>query len=542
MANKLSLTGSELLVKALESEGADRVFSIPGGQMLGVYEAIRTSPKIDLVVPRQEGAGALMACGHALASGKPGVVMSTVGAGVIYEIPGLAYAWLERIPVISIAPQVQSWRIKPIQENLQALDQDELYSPITKFHSIAYHVRRIPQLVSKAFKVATMPEPGPVHLDIPVDIAFEKKSFTPQQLEKLMPGAEKTRYMGRVGADPSEIEKARRLIAGSKRPIALVGRMAARPSCVNALNMFLNRDRIPALSSIAGFSALPRKIRLYLSTCDLFSNEESCSVFYDADLLIFIEPDEEIARSAQTIAARSGAGAAIQISSNPEHIHGFVPISAALAGSPEMILEELARDIKPKEDEEKRQWVEKLLQKCSRAFEQARAAFDRPRRRSLPLVVRMLDRFIKEDDFVVCEGKDAVLAARLDLENYSAGRVILIPENAPRGSGFPLALGMRSGARAGRVFLLTDRRNFKYHCRELQTASRYGLGICSLVFPDAAPDQKPLSDTEPDFARLAESLGVKGFSIKDPEEAFNERLLDEACKEKAGSLFEFRSI
>jgi len=537
-----SLTGSELLVKALESEGAERVFSIPGGQLIGVYEAIRKSPKIDLVVPRQEGAGALMACGHALAQGKPGVVISTVGAGVIYEIPGLAYAWLERIPLISIAPQVQSWRIKPTQENLQALDQDELYSPITKFHSIAYHVRRIPQLVSKAFKVATMPEPGPVHLDIPLDIAFEKKSFTPHQLEKLMPGAEKTRFMGKVGADPSELEKARKLIAGSKRPIALIGRMAARPSCVKALEMFLTRARIPALSSQTGFSALPHKNRLYLSTSDILNNEESYNIFSEADLVFYIEPDEEIAMFAQGIAARSGPGPAIQLSSQPELFQSFAPVSAALAGSPELALEELARDIQPKEDAEKSQWLDKLLQNCSRAFEQARVLLERPKRQSLPHTVRILNRFLKEDDFVVCEGKDAALAAKLDLENYAAGRVILLSENAPRGSGFPLALGIRSGARGGRVFLLTDRRNFKYHCRELQTASRYCFGICSLVFPDVGPDQRPLSETEPDFARLAESLGVKGHSIQDPTVGFNERLLKEACEEKSGSLLEFRSI
>jgi acetolactate synthase-1/2/3 large subunit len=84
-----SFNGGELLVKAFESEGPQKIFSIPGGQLVGVYEAIRRSETLELVVPRHEGASAFMAYGYALAREKPAVVISTAGAGVIYEIDGL---------------------------------------------------------------------------------------------------------------------------------------------------------------------------------------------------------------------------------------------------------------------------------------------------------------------------------------------------------------------------------------------------------------------------------------------------------------------
>jgi len=170
------MTGGDVLIETLAREGARLVFSMPGGQLLPIYDAIREHPKLELVTPRHEGAASIMACGAAMAGGGLGVVMSTVGAGVIYEAGGLLLAWRERLPVLSIAPQVQSYRMKPIQESLQACDQDEIFRPFTKFKAIAYHYKRIPQLTRRAIRIARAPEPGPIHLDVPVDILFEFKT------------------------------------------------------------------------------------------------------------------------------------------------------------------------------------------------------------------------------------------------------------------------------------------------------------------------------------------------------------------------------
>jgi len=534
-----TLNGSELLVKALEAQGAEKIFSIPGGQLMAAYEAIRTSPNLELIVPRQEGAGALMACGYALSRADPGVVISTVGAGVIYELAGLIYAWEERIPLISIAPQVQSWRIKPIQENLQAIDQDELYAPITKFHSIMYHYDRIPQLVARAYKIALAPEPGPVHLDLPMDIAFQKKSLSRSRMKTMIPAADKTRFIGKQAADPKEMQKAIRLIREAKRPLAFLGRMLARSADGRkALEQFLAKTKIPALSSGPAFSALSGKNAFFLGTVDLYENEQSFELISQSDLLLFLEPDEEIINFYRKISPRLSSSPVIQLSSYPLLFNSFALISSALAGSPELILEQIAEELAPQADPERNQWLEKLCQDRSRIFQMTQAGLIEPRQKDLRHSLEIINRVLKQGDFVVCEGREIVSSAKLYLENYQAGKVIFLPENVPAGAGFPLSLGIKAGSNQSRVFLLTDRKNFKYHCRELQTEVRYQMGICTLVFPD----QEILAETEPDLKALAQSFGVKGFSIQEPVEEINEKLLGEAVELESGSLLEIRGF
>ena len=530
------IDGNKLLVKALEAQGAKKIFSIPGGQLMGVYEAIRRSGKIELLVPRQEGAGALMACGYALASGDAGVVISTVGAGIIYELAGLIYAFKERIPVVSIAPQVQSWRIKPIQESLQAMDQDELFAPITKFNAIIYHSYRIPQLVARAWRIALAPQPGPVHLDLPLDVAFQKVRVKKSELENLVPPAKKTRFTGKRSADPKEIEKAKRLLAEAKRPLALVGRMLVRScSALSVLEEFLQRTQIPAICSNPAFSALSAKSRLFLGTFDLYSEESALELFAGADLLLYLEPDEEVAEFARKILEKA-SGRAIMLCSLPT-LFASAPIDCALEGDADLILSELKQATSERAPEERASWQKELSEQKEKALERKKSWYSGAEYKDLIHSLKTIDQVLGKDDYLICESELVCELAKIYLKNFSLGRVILIGNNLPKGAGFPLALGIKAGAEKARVFLITDRRNFKYHSRELQTQARYGLGICSLVFPEKLPFAK----SEPNFAQLAKSLGAKGISVSEPSEEINQELLETAGREESGTLIEIRS-
>jgi thiamine pyrophosphate-dependent acetolactate synthase large subunit-like protein len=150
----------------------------------------------------------------------------------------------------------------------------------------------------------------------------------------------------------------------------------------------------------------------------------------------------------------------------------------------------------------------------------------------------VINRKLGDEDYVVCEGRDVVYAAKLYLENYSPGHAILVSESAPFGCGFPVALGIKAAKERSRVFLVSDRRNFKYHCREFQTASRYRLGVCSVVLPERIP----LDEDEPELAALADSLGVKGISIYEPVEDITDEMISEAVELEAGALLEIRSF
>ena len=148
------ITGGEVLVDCLRAQGVRQVFSIIGGQMGTIYDTIGRREDMDLFVPRCETTVPLMAAGYVASTGRPAVSLTTVGAGVVYEVAGLACAWFDYLPVISLAPQVQSWKTKPHQESLQACNQDEIYFPLTKWNTIVYHWKRIPQLLTRAFREA----------------------------------------------------------------------------------------------------------------------------------------------------------------------------------------------------------------------------------------------------------------------------------------------------------------------------------------------------------------------------------------------------
>lgn len=179
------ITGGEILVDCLQAQGVRHVFSIIGGQMGTIYEAISCRDGIDLFIPRCETVTPLMAAGCMAVTGVPAVSLTTVGAGVVYEVAGLTHAWFNYLPVISLAPQVQSWKTKPHRESLQACNQDELYAPLTKWNTIVYHWKRIPAMMNRGFREAYTGVPGPVHIDIPVDILFKRGLWGANDLKKI---------------------------------------------------------------------------------------------------------------------------------------------------------------------------------------------------------------------------------------------------------------------------------------------------------------------------------------------------------------------
>ena len=172
------LTGGDLVAKTLAQEGVEYFVGILGGQITPLFDAIGREPGLKLVVPRNEAAGAMIADGYARASGKPVVVISTVGAGAIYSVAGTGYAWGDHVPIFSISPQVQSWKMYPAQESLQGCYQADMLAGVTRFNCIAYNWKRIPRLVQRALREAYSGERGPVHMDIPVDIFFEYHAVT----------------------------------------------------------------------------------------------------------------------------------------------------------------------------------------------------------------------------------------------------------------------------------------------------------------------------------------------------------------------------
>lgn len=163
--------GSDLLVAALENEGVDRIFGIPGEENLDVVESLRNST-IELILTRHEQAASFMAATHGRLTGKPGVCLSTLGPGALNFSTGAAYAHLGAMPMIIITGQ--KGILSSRQAKFQIVDVISSMKPITKMARQIVSASSIPTIVRDAFRVATEERPGPVLLELPEDIASEE--------------------------------------------------------------------------------------------------------------------------------------------------------------------------------------------------------------------------------------------------------------------------------------------------------------------------------------------------------------------------------
>lgn len=536
-----TLLGADLIVQSLAREHISHVFTLPGGQMNPIHFAVDEEPGMNLIIPRQEGAGALMAAGFALASGRPTCLMTTVGAGIAYEIGALYFAWKERLPLLSIAPQVQSDKMKPIQENLQACDQDELFRPLTKFNAICYHRDRIPNLVQRALKNALAPEPGPVHLDVPVDVIFGFKRVSRTKMKKLFP--EKTfRFQGQLMPNPQGLAAAGQMMTGASRPLVLAGRNVNQAGAGPALMNFLKQTGFPVMTSTAAFGAADTAYHLNLGTVRNWSEDDLKTLLAGADLLLLIEADEETARLAGHLKAHNPDLKVLQTAEMTSAIGSVVPLEAGLIGSPAAVADGLSSHLStaaapPAPAENWQADLKAAAATQAKTLEKTKG----PARDRLFSIIHTIERInnaLRPEDVVICEGPAAVSAASVHLRHPGLHNCILLNDDDMTGAGFPLSLGIKLARPSARVYLISQTEPFKRHHREFQTQQRYRLPTTTLLFQSA--EKRP--ETEVDFTRLSQSLGVPARSIDDAEEEITDSLLKDAAASETGYLLDASGI
>src|SRR5208283_4356672 len=270
--------GSDLLVAALENEGVERIFGVPGEENLDVLESLRSS-KIELVLTRHEQAAAFMAATYGRLTGKPGVCLTTLGPGALNLATGAAYALLGAMPMILITGQkgIRSSR----QARFQIVDVVAAMKPLTKLSRQIVSPTMIPTLVREAFRVAEQERPGPVHLELPEDIAAEQCEdvalIPPHPVELPIAGAE-------------ALDRAARLITVAKRPLAMLGAAASRPRSTSDLAQFVLRTRIPYFTTQMGKGTVPGGTELYMGTAALSERDYVHDAIDGTDLIVTNDP------------------------------------------------------------------------------------------------------------------------------------------------------------------------------------------------------------------------------------------------------------
>ena len=200
----MEMTGAEILVECLKREGVEIVFGIPGGASLPLFDKLYDS-SIRLVLTRHEQGAAHMADGYARSTGKAGVCIATSGPGATNLITGLATAYLDSIPLVAITAQVATHLIG--NDAFQEADATGCTRPVTKHNYLVKDVRELAQVVREAFHIAQTGRPGPVHIDVPVDVQKAKTEFVwPKEVNLRS-------YKPKTEGHPVQIDKAAEMIS-----------------------------------------------------------------------------------------------------------------------------------------------------------------------------------------------------------------------------------------------------------------------------------------------------------------------------------------
>ena len=499
--------GSDLLVAALENEGVERIFGVPGEENLDFVESLRQS-KIELILTRHEQAAAFMAATYGRLTGKPGVCVSTLGPGALNLSTGAAYAHLGAMPMIMITGQkaIMSSR----QARFQIVDVVATMKPLTKLARQIVSAASIPTVVRDAFRAAMEERPGPVHLELPEDIAGEEVDAVPlipvHPIE--IPVAHRTAR-----------DRAAEMILSAKRPLIMMGAATSRPRSTHGLASFVRRTGIPFFTTQMGKGTVPGGTNLYMGTTALSERDYVHEAIDAADLIIAIghDPVEK-----PPFIMGPGGPQVIHISYTPATVEQVYFPNAEVVGDVGPSLELLADRLEGKLPQAPAllPMREQILGRIADRAEESRWP-PTPQR-----IVHDVRQVMPENGIVALDnGMYKIWFAR-NYRTRVANTLLLDNALATMGAGLPSAMMAAMLHPDRRVLAICGDGGFMMNSQEMETAVRLKLNLVVLILQDdaygmirwkQAVDQFPdfgLSFGNPDFVLYAKAYGATGHRVE----------------------------
>lgn len=278
-----TLTGAEIVVRALIDQGVEVLFGYPGGAVLPIYDALFEEKRLQHVLVRHEQGATHAAEGYARSTGKPGVVLVTSGPGATNAVTGIVDALMDSIPMVVFTGQVATHLIGT--DAFQECDTIGITRPITKHNYLVKDVADLPRIIHEAFHIATSGRPGPVVIDIPKDVQFAKGAYKgPSEVTHAH------NYAPRTKGEPSKIAEAAAMIAGARRPILYTGGgvINAGPKAAELLREFAKLTGAPVTSTLMGLGAFPASDPAWLGMVGMHGSFEANNAMHDCDVMIAV--------------------------------------------------------------------------------------------------------------------------------------------------------------------------------------------------------------------------------------------------------------
>ena len=501
------MKASDLFVRALEAEGVEHVFAIPGEENLDLLESLRGS-KIKLVIPRHEQAAGFMASTYGRLTGKAGVCMSTLGPGATNFVTAAAYAQLGAMPMVMITGQ------KPIktskQGQFQIIDVVDMMRPLTKFTKQVVSGDSIPTRIREAFRLAQEERPGATHLELPEDIAREHST---------MPVTEPSATRRPIAEDKA-ICKAIEAIQGARKPLLLAGAGANRKLTSKMLRQFVEKLGIPVITTQMGKGVVDETGPHFLGNTALSDGDFVHRAIDQADLIINVGHDVV---EKPPFFMRPGGAEVVHINFNSAQVDPVYFPQIEVVGDIANSLWQLKERLDPQEH-----WsfsdfhrIRDALQKHIREGIQDDSFPIRPQR-----LVDEIRKIMPEDGILTLDnGMYKIWFAR----NYPASKpntVLLDNALATMGAGLPSGMAAKMVYPDRRVMAIVGDGGFMMNSQELETAVRLKLDLVVLILRDDGYGMIKWKQNDmdfqdfgldfgnPDFVDYARSYGAYGHRVE----------------------------
>ena len=518
------MKASDLFIKALENEGVEYIFGIPGEENLDMLDSLRNS-KIELILTRHEQGAGFMAATYGRLTGKPGVCMSTLGPGATNLVTPAAYAQLGAMPMLMITGQ------KPIKKSkqgrFQIIDVIDMFQSLTKLTKQIVNGHNIPSLVRESFRLAMEERPGAVHLELPEDVAEEEA------------GDRIFEVVGhrRPDASHKSIMYASKMIEEAKRPLLLIGAGANRKRTSHALTEFVESTGIPFFDTQMGKGVIDERHPLFLGTAALSANDFLHNAIDHADLIINVGHD---VIEKPPFFMEEGKQDVIHINFFPAEVDDVYFPQLNVVGDIAHSIHHLTELVDPMDTWDFSYFMRvktEVDSHLSKYFEDTRFPM-LPQR-----LVHNIRKRLAEDDIVTLDNGVYKIWFARNFACYQPNTLLLDNALATMGAGLPSGMAAKLIYPNKKVVSVCGDGGFMMNSQELETAVRNKLNIIVIILNDSSYgmikwkqegigfESYGLDYKNPDFVKYAESYGAIGHRPTSDED-FN--VIFENCLNTSG--------
>jgi len=531
------VSGAEIVFKCLEDQDVKVIFGYPGGAVLPIYDELKNFKSIKHYLVRHEQGAGHAAEGYARSSGKPGVLLVTSGPGATNAVTALTDAYMDSVPLVCITGQVPTHLIGT--DAFQECDTTGITRPCTKHNWLVKDVKDLAKIIHKAFEVATSGRPGPVLVDIPKDIQFQKTNYTKYKKQKKLNGKSFNKFT------QSDIDKLVKLMKESSKPIFYTGGgvINSGPKASELLRELVAATGFPITSTLQGLGAYPGEDNQFLGMLGMHGSYEANNAMHDCDLMINIGArfDDRITGKIDEFSPNSKK---VHIDIDPSSINKNVKVDLPIVGDVGEVISSIIKTIKkikPNFEKSNKQKISKWWEKIQKWRSIKSFDFINSTETIKPqyAVQRLYELTKDQDTYITTEVGQHQMWAAQHYKFNKPNRWMTSGGLGTMGYGLPAAVGVQVANPNKLVIDIAGEASVLMTMQEMSTAVQYSLPIKIFILNNEYMGmvrqwQELLHDKNysesytaalPDFVKLAEAYGCVGIRAKTPDE------LDEKIKE-----------